>query len=401
MGERQTIVIAGAGIGGLTAALALAANGFRALIAERTEELSELGAGIQLAPNAGRVLAGLGLETAIAEAATEPVAIDIFDAIRDRLIVSIPTNRFRERYGYPYRVIHRADLQRILLAAVAATPAITLRLGATVGEFVAQSGGYLVRVTRQGGQDVVVAAGVIGADGLWSTLRDRIPGAAVAEASGRTAWRGLIPADSAPPTLAFDRLALWLGPDAHLVHYPVARGAAVNAVAIIEEDWTRRGWSGAGDPKWIVQRFAAWPDAARAVIAAPLSWRKWALTTLDASKPWVSGPLALLGDAAHSMEPFIAQGAAMAIEDAAILAKTLAGARDVPAALKSYALQRKPRVVAMSRTAARVGRAYHWRPPLATIRNFALGLGGPRLIMAANDWIYRWKIEPAETSKAD
>ena len=256
-----------------------------------------------------------------------------------------------------------------------------------------QSGGYLVRITRPGGQDVVSAAGVIGADGLWSTLRDRIPGAAVAEATGRTAWRGLIPADSAPPSLALDRLALWLGPDAHLVHYPVARGSAVNAVAIVEEDWTRRGWSGAGDPKWLAQRFANWPDEARAIIAAPISWRKWAVTTLDASKPWVNGPLALLGDAAHSMGPFIAQGAAMAIEDAAVLAETLAGAHDIPAALKSYALQRKPRVIAVARTAARLGRIYHWPPPLAGIRNFLLGLGGPRLVMAANHWIYRWKAE--------
>src|SRR5262249_29173025 len=147
MGERQTIVIAGAGIGGLTAALALAAHGFKALIAERTEELSELGAGIQLAPNAGRVLAGLGLEPAIAEAASEPVAIDVLDAIRGKPIVSIPTQRYRERYGFPYRVIHRGDLQKILLSAVAATPAITLRLGATVGDFVPQAGGYLVRVS--------------------------------------------------------------------------------------------------------------------------------------------------------------------------------------------------------------------------------------------------------------
>jgi salicylate hydroxylase len=400
MAARQTIVIAGAGIGGLTAALALAACGFKALIVERSEGLSELGAGIQLAPNAGRVLAGLGLDGAIAEAGSEPVAIDIRDAIRGKPIVSIPTKRFRDRYGFPYRVIHRADLQKILLAAVTANPSITLRLGATVGDFVPQSGGYLVRVSRTGGQDVVSAAAVIGADGLWSTLRDRVPGAAIAEASGRTAWRGLIPADSAPAALALDRLTLWLGPDAHLVHYPVAKGAAINVVAIVEEDWSRRGWSGAGDPQWLAKRFASWPDEARAIIAAPISWRKWAVTTLDPAKPWVSGPLALLGDAAHSMGPFIAQGAAMAIEDAAVLANVLADARDVPAALRSYALQRKPRVVAVARTAARVGRIYHWRPPFAAIRNAVLRLAGPWLIMAANDWIYRWKAETARDLKS-
>jgi salicylate hydroxylase len=399
VGDRLTVVIAGAGIGGLTAALALAARGFKAIIAERTTELSELGAGIQLAPNAGRILAGLGLDAAIAEAASEPVAIDILEASHGRLIVSIPTQRFRDRYGFPYRVIHRADLQKILVAAVQANPAITLRLGATVGTFVAQTGGYLVRVSRDGGQDVVSAAAVIGADGLWSTLRDRIPGAAVAEATGRTAWRGLIPLDSAPPTLAQDRVALWLGPNAHLVHYPVARGAAVNVVAIVEEDWTRRGWSGAGDPRWLAKRFATWPEPARAIVAAPISWRKWAVTTLDPGGPWVNGPVALLGDAAHAMAPFIAQGAAMAIEDAAVLADVLADARDVPAALKSYALQRKARVVAVARAAARAGAIYHWRPPLAAIRNLVLRLTGPLPILAANDWIYRWRGEPVPDAK--
>jgi salicylate hydroxylase len=400
MGERQTIVIAGAGIGGLTAALALAARGFKALVAERSDELSELGAGIQLAPNAGRVLAGLGLDAAIAAAASEPVAIDVRDAPSGKLVVSIPTQRFRDRYGFPYRVIHRADLQKILLAAVTASRSITLRLGATVGDFVPQSGGYLVRVSRSGRQDVVAAAAVIGADGLWSTLRDRVPDAAIADATGRTAWRGLIPADSAPPAVGLDRLALWLGPDAHLVHYPVAKGAAINIVAIVEEDWSRRGWSGAGDPQWLAQRFASWPDEARAIIAAPISWRKWAVTTLDPSKPRVSGTVALLGDAAHAMSPFVAQGAAMAIEDAAVLASILASAHDVPAALKSYALERKRRVVAVARTAARLGSIYHWRPPLATVRNAVLRLAGPRLIMAANDWIYRWKAEPVQDAKS-
>src|ERR1700682_2817964 len=186
MGERQTIVIAGAGVGGLTAALALAARGFKALIAERSEALSELGAGIQLAPNAGRVLAGLGLDGAIAEAGSEPGAMDAREAIRGKLIVSIPTKRFRDRYGFPYRVIHRADLQKILLDAVTANPSIKLRLGATVGDFVPQSGGYLVRVSRAGGRGVASAAAVIGADALWSPLRERVPGAAVAEATGRT-----------------------------------------------------------------------------------------------------------------------------------------------------------------------------------------------------------------------
>jgi len=390
MGERRTIVIAGAGIGGLTAALALAEAGFRVVIAERNRELSEFGAGIQLSPNAGRILSALGLEAAVAAVAVEPGAIEVRSADGGR-IATVPTDAFRARYGYPYRTIHRGDLQHLLAEAVRANPAITLHLGATVGEFAHHAGSWLVRVEHDGTRDVVGAIAIIGADGIWSEMRGRIPDHATPRPSGRVAWRGMVPADNAPAHLPRDRVGLWLGRDAHLVHYPVSAGAAINVVAIVEEPFDRQGWSTPGDKRILLSRFARWSEEAQAIIRAPLAWQKWTLGTLFATGPWTHGPIALLGDAAHGMVPFVAQGAAMAIEDAAVLAKSLAAARTAEAGLAAYEAARKPRVVEVAEAARATGETYHWGPPLSTARDLALRIAGQRLILARNDWIYRWR----------
>jgi len=390
MGERRTIVIAGAGIGGLAAALALADAGFRVVIAERNGELSEVRAGIQLSPNAGRVLSALGLDAAIAAVAVEPAAIDVRSA-DGRLITSVPTASFRQRYGYPYRSIHRGDLQHLLAEAVRANPAITLRLGATVGEFAPHAGSWLVRVEHDGTRDVINAIAVIGADGIWSEMRSRIPDHATPRASGRVAWRGMVPVDNAPRHLPRDRVGLWLGRDAHLVHYPVSAGAAINIVAIVEEPWDRQGWSAPGDRRGLLSRVARWSEEAQAIIRAPLAWQKWTLASLFPTGPWTHGPIALLGDAAHGMVPFVAQGAAMAIEDAAVLAKCLAAAKSPEAGLAAYEAARKPRVSEVAEAARATGETYHWTPPLSTARDAALRLLGPRLILGKNDWIYRWR----------
>jgi salicylate hydroxylase len=390
MGERRTIVIAGAGIGGLTAALALAETGFRVVIAERNSELSEVGAGIQISPNAGRVLSALGLDAAIAAVAVEPVAIDVRRS-DGRMLTSVATDAFRTRYGYPYRSIHRGDLQRLLADAVRANPAISLHLGATVGEFAHHAGNWLVRIEHDGARDVVGADAIIGADGIWSEMRGRVPDHATPRPSGRTAWRGMVALDNAPPHLPRDRVGLWLGHDAHLVHYPVSAGAAINIVAIVEEPWDRQGWSAPGDKRILLSRFAGWTEEAQAIIRAPFGWQKWTLATLYATGPWTHGPIALLGDAAHGMLPFVAQGAAMAIEDAAVLARCLARSRSAEAGLAAYETARKPRVAEVAEAARATGDTYHWGPPLSTARDAALRLLGPRLILGKNDWIYRWR----------
>ena len=399
--ERRPIVVAGAGIGGLTAALALAAAGFHVVIAERTEELSEVGAGIQIGPNAGRVLARLGLDKAMAQAAIEPEAIDILNGVTGRRITSVPDSAFRRRYGFPYRVIHRADLQSVLAAGCRRVPAIRLHLGTIVEDSKPQADGLLVRLKRSGGGEVVQATALIAADGVWSSHRESIRGSAGPKPIGRTAWRALVAADVVGGFTSMKRVGLWLGPNAHLVQYPVAQGAAVNLVAVVEEAWERPGWNTHGEAAEINARFADWCGAARRLIAAPIAWQKYALAPVDPTGPWVSGRTALLGDAAHAMVPFLAQGAAMAIEDAAVLAAALYGATDVPAALRAYEAARKPRVARLWEAAQWTGDTYHYRAAMGALRDAALTIGGARLVLRQIDWIYRWAPpDPGEAMRA-
>ncbi len=390
-GERRTIVVAGAGIGGLTAALALAAAGYRIVIVERADQLSVVGAGIQIAPNAGRILAGLGLEDAFAAAAIEPEALEIRSAASGRVLTRLPAALFRERYGFPYRVIHRADLQRVLVEAVAASPKITLMLGATIAAALPRDDGVAVRIDGPGCADELTAAAVIGADGVRSTLRAEVRGDSAPVPTGRTARRALVPAEAVAGLLSMKRTGLWLGPDAHIVHYPVQGGTAVSIVVLMAERWDEPGWNVPGERGELLARFANASAGVKNLLSAAESWQKFALMTVDGSRSWCKGRLALLGDAAHAMMPFLAQGAAMAIEDAAVLADCLDGASDIPAALGAYEAARKPRVIRVAEASRRTGTDYHWQGPMAFARDAALTLAGTRLILDRADWIYRWR----------
>ena len=393
MGERQTIVICGAGIGGLVAALAIAEAGYHVVVCERAEELTEIGAGIQLSPNAGRILAGLGLEKAIGDIAIQPKAIDVRNGKTGRVVASIPVDAFRDRYGYPYQVIHRAALQAVLAKAVRRRHDAELRFGAVIGDVLSKRGMLFVKTQKAGGSELIAASGLIGADGVWSATRGRIAGASEPRSTGRTAWRAVIPLDNAPASLAADRVTLWLGSEAHLVHYPVADGAAINVVANVEEEWDKPGWTAPGDRVWLLERFGAWTTEVRELLNAPFSWLKWAITAVDPGGPWTDGAVALLGDAAHAMPPFLAQGAAMAIEDAAVLGRALGAAPDVAAGFHAYEAERKPRVTRVWKAARRSGEHYHLGPRMAALRDLALGVAGPAIVLRQNDWIYRWQPE--------
>jgi salicylate hydroxylase len=391
MGERRTVVVAGAGIGGLTAALALAHANFQVIVVERAAELSEAGAGIQLSPNAGRVLARLGLDRAVAARAVEPEAIDIRSGRNGATLTSIPATAFRDRYKFPYRVIHRADLQGALLQGIRRHESIALETGATISETLEQPDGLLVRIARAGGSSVVPAEMVVAADGVWSSLRERIPGAAAAAATGMTAWRAVIASDIAAQLAPLDRVSLWLGRGAHLVHYPIAKGAALNIVAVVPETWEKQGWNAPGDMAEIGKHFAGWHENVRRLIAAPLAWQRFAIATVDATAQWVHGRIALLGDAAHAMPPYLAQGAAMAMEDSAVLAHHLRSAPDLTSALRGYEIGRRARVMQVSTATTDTAKIYHAAGLAAHGRDLALRLAGARLGLRRNDWIYRWR----------
>jgi salicylate hydroxylase len=398
----RTIIVAGAGIGGLTAALALARKGFSVALIEQAERLEEAGAGIQLSPNATRVLLALGLGDRLRPLVVSPAAVLIRSAWSSREIVRIPLGEAAlTRYGAPYWVIHRADLQAALAEAAGASPDITMMLGATVEDFGAYGHGVTVHVREKGSQ-VRERRGValVGADGLWSRVRAQIGDRRAPRFRRRSAWRATLPADAVGREFREPFVHLWLGADGHLVHYPVKAGALINIVGIVSDDWQKPGWSEASSREEVLSRFSrwAWATPARDLLAIPERWLKSALYDLSPLPLRGTGPVTLLGDAAHPMLPFLAQGAAMAIEDAAVLADSVqACPHDLTAAMRAYERLRGARTARAQRSARRMGRVYELAGPGASIRNAVmLGLGGATLL-AGQDWIYTydWKTDKA------
>jgi salicylate hydroxylase len=391
----RTIIVAGAGIGGLTAALALAREGFRVAVLDQAHRLEEIGAGIQLSPNASGLLIALGLGEALRQCAVAPTELRVMDARRSHPLLRSPLGNMAERrYGAPYWVVHRGDLQAALLAAARARPEITLHLGARVEDYAIDRYGVAVSVVTAGSLVVEQGIALIGADGLWSGLRARVGDIGSLRAAGHTAWRGLVPASTVAPDLCAPAVNLWLGSDAHLVHYPVSGGRLINIVAVVRDDWNEPGWNAPGARAELIERFASgtWTAAARTLLEAVPQWRKWALLDRPPLVRWGKGPVTLLGDAAHPMLPYLAQGAAMAIEDGAVVARRLAEQPDDAAtALRRYESERQPRTARVQRSARRNARIYHLGGAGALLRSLALtALGGTRL-MSRYDWLYGWK----------
>jgi salicylate hydroxylase len=395
----RTIFIAGAGIGGLTAALALAARGFRIVVLEKTERLEEVGAGLQLSPNASRILIGLGLSDRLRSRAVTPEAVSIMSARAGGELLRLPLGEAAGmRAGAPYWVVHRADLQAALAAQVADHPDIDLRLGATFEDVAAHAKGLTVVCRRGNSRQSELASVLIGADGVWSAMRKHLFPEMQPRFSGLIAWRGTFEATQLPKEYSSRRVQLWMGPNAHLVAYPIAGGRQINVVAVVPGTWNRPGWSTPGDPSEVMAAFSAqrWPGAARMMLGAVDGWRKWALFGLPEGCEWSKGGIALLGDAVHAMLPFAAQGAGMAIEDAAVLAQFLGGdatesAASIAAALKRYGRARQARVRRVQRTARQQGRIYHLTGPLALARDLAIRALGPERMLARQDWIYGWR----------
>jgi salicylate hydroxylase len=395
----RTIVVAGAGIGGLTASLALARQGFRVVILEKAERLEEAGAGLQLSPNASRVLIDLGLQARLGARAVTPEAISIMSAHDGGEIIRLPLGEAATlRAGAPYWVVHRADLQAALQAQVNDNPDIELRLGCQFEDVGTHAKGLTV-VQRSGmTRHQEVAAALIGADGIWSTVRHHLFPQVQPQFSGLIAWRGTLETTQLPREYASCRVQLWMGPDAHLVAYPISGARKINVVAVVPGTWNRPGWSAPGEVNQIRSAFASakWPGTARMIVGAVDEWRKWALFTIPDGSEWTDGAVTLLGDAAHAMLPFAAQGAGMAIEDAMVLAKCLGegageSAAGVPAALKQYARLRRSRVTRVQRAARQSGRIYHLPGAAAYARDLAIKAMGAKRMLARQDWIYDWR----------
>lgn len=385
------LFIAGAGIGGLTAALCLAREGRAVTILERAETLAPVGSGLQLSPNAMHVLRGLGLEEELRRHAVAPEAIRILSGRSGKDLARIPLGAHAEaRYGAPYLVIHRGNLQETLLRAARACPDITLRLGADLRDARQSPDGVTLDIETAHGTDHLAGAALIGADGVWSVTRRRIMGLRQAVFSGRTAYRAVIPIDGIPEEWR-KVTGLWLGADAHVVHYPLSGGRQFNIVALVKEDWHEETWSAPAARADLLARFAGWPRACRALLEQPESWLKWALCGMEPGMSWINDRFALLGDAAHAMLPFAAQGAAMSIEDGAAIARNLARIADPVKALKGYQSERQDRAERVLRLARSNDRVYHLGGPLALARDAVMRSLPPQRLLARFDWLYGWR----------
>ena len=399
MAATRTVIVAGAGIGGLTVSLALAAQGFRVVILEKAERLEEIGAGLQLSPNASRVLVELGLQPRLAARAVIPDAISLMSVRSGGEVARLPLGEVASaRAGAPYWVVHRADLQGALQAAVNDHPDIDLRLGCQFEDAAHHAKGLTVVQRRGMERQQEVARALVGADGIWSAVRHHLFPEVQPQFSGLIAWRGTLGATQLPREYTSRRVQLWMGPNAHLVAYPIAGGKQINVVAVLPGTWNRPGWSAPAEANELKSAFAAarWPGPARMLIGAVDGWRKFALFTLPENGEWCEGAIALLGDAAHAMLPFAAQGAAMAIEDAAVLAKCLGetlgeDGPTVAAAMQRYAELRRARVARIQRTAQRNGAIYHLTGPMALMRDLAIKAMGPTRLLARQDWIFDWR----------
>ena len=387
------IAVAGAGIGGLTAALALARVGCKVTVFERTATVTPFGAGLQLPPNATVVLIRLGLLDAICERAVAPTEILIRRGRDGLALAHIPIAD--KRYSTPFLFTLRAHLQTELMSAVQRESAITLRFACGVTDAIVDRDGRVKIVTDEAAEAGGEVDGLVAADGIHSAIRRRLAEGAPddAVAAGKSAWRSLIPREALTNDAILPRSNLWLGARAHLVYYPVDGGSQINVVATVDDDAVAPDdatfWSTPADPSLLLKRYRGWAEPALRLIAAAPTWRKWPLFDRPPLPRWSRGPVTLLGDAAHPMLPTLGQGAAQAIEDAAVLADCIADRpREIAAAFARYEMLRRPRTSRIQLQSRKLSKVYQMRRPSSLMRDVVLRSLGPQRLAASNDWLY-------------
>jgi salicylate hydroxylase len=382
------ILIAGGGIGGLAAALALARKGFAVRVFEQAPEFAEIGAGIQLGPNIFRALDKLGLKDAVLADAHVPPAMEMRNALTGDLVTRIPLDdrRFIDRFKYPYAVTHRADIHAAILNACTNNDLVTLETECTVEGYEEEANG--VTLALQSGERVKGRA-LVGCDGMWSKIREKIVGDGKPIVSGHIAYRAVLKKDDVPKDLWRPDVVLWAGPRTHLVHYPLRRGELYNLVAVFHSDRYVEGWNAEADADELWAHFKGQRPEVLRMLERIETWRMWVLCDREPIKEWNKGRATLLGDAAHPMLQYLAQGAAMATEDAVCLAEAAQAQPDnLPAAFDAYVQQRYLRTAQVQIMARVYGDFYHARGPAAELRQQLLSPRTPEQSYDGVTWLY-------------
>ncbi|MCE1238240.1 MAG: 3-hydroxybenzoate 6-monooxygenase [Hyphomicrobiales bacterium] len=383
---KRSVVVAGGGIGGLSAALALAKTGFSVTVLEQASQFGEIGAGIQIGPNAFHAMDWLGVGDAGRAKAVYIDKLIMMDGMSGEEIAHIPIDQpFRDRFRNPYAVIHRADLHGVLYDACVAHPEVTLINSERVVGYENTPHGAQV-VTETG--TVFAGDAVIGADGVRSKIREQLTGGDALKLSGHVAYRAVLPIEDMPEDLRWNAATLWAGPKCHMVHYPLQGWKTFNLVATFVTDLENVGSNEPGTPEEVLGRFGDIVPRARKLLEVPKAWRRWVLGDRDPIENWTDGKVTLIGDAAHPTHQYFAQGACMALEDAVCLGDALSKNEDFEAAFLAYQTLRIPRAYRVILSSRELGRVYHAQGVERLVRNKWLGDKTASQFYESLAWLY-------------
>ena len=389
-GSDRPVIVVGGGIGGMAAALALSQLGLRVTVIEQAAEIGEIGAGIQLGPNAFAALDALGVGPAARGRAVYADRLVMMDAIDEREVASIPVGEaFRRRFGNPYAVIHRADIHLSVFEGVQSLPNVDVHTASRIERVDIDADG--VRVTDAHGRGYEGSA-LVGADGVRSIVRQTLIGDSH-RVSGHVVYRGVVARDDMPEDLRWNAAAIWVGPNCHLVHYPLRGGEQYNLVVTFhsreKEEWGVRE----GSAEEVQSYFTEIGARPRRLLSLPTSWKRWSTADRDPVEQWGHGRATLLGDAAHPMLQYLAQGACMALEDAVTLREAIRAAGDLEAGFRLYESKRIGRTARVVLSAREMGRIYHAKGIERTVRNSLWQGRTPERFYDALEWLYGWTVE--------
>ncbi len=385
------VLIVGGGIGGLGTALALAAQHIDCTVVERAPEFTEIGAGIQLGPNFVRVLDRLGVRDTVLGEACFPRNLTANNAMTGRCITRVPVGtEFRERFGAEYALTHRADLLGALLDACLVSPHIELMTDTEVAGISVE--GEMVHASTSDGR-ALHAPALVGADGLWSRVREYVIGDGSPQPVGHIAYRAVLSADQVPEDLWSDDMNIWLGPRTHLVTYPLRRGQLFNLVAVFHSDRYAEGYDRSGERDELWRHFGAECSEVKRLLERIDTWKYWVLCDREPQRGWSRGPVTLVGDAAHPMLQYLGQGGAMAMEDGLQLAAQLAECGSVSEAFSRYEMQRLKRTARAQVTSRIYGHIFHASGVLAEMRDEMIARWSHQTHWNGMAWLYEFDPE--------